>query len=548
VRAKLEIVILRVVLASLLIIVALGSCGKVGNEGRLQLDSNTNWLMRCDGDDQCDGSLRCFCGQCSQPCSTSDECGLLAGAECASSGGAACTGEPSAGGLCVLGCTGDAECGPDFTCTEGQCLPRPCSGGFQSWDEVLQLVARDLAGRDSDDALFTRYVSLANRWAYGACGRALVAERQGLSKLLNSLSRSSTIVRPAPVDADQMLYRIDLRDYEWHEPVTVQGTEYADAWEALISHNAFAVSFVGDDADDATTTAGTLVPVMFANSLIATALRSDVYYAIAGVPERLDELFTQLGIGPSPASEAPTLRAGYSYPPDVIASYWATGSRPGYLWDIGAVVGVEGVFANPLAAALGDHQIVFSLANGLQGFALMNEAGLTIEDSDTFLDTSQTNFRMQAPRSLLAQHSPRLNVYDQVAETVALNAGSYDAATRAAILTAYPGASAVEALLLQDYETLTRPALEQAGVNLAFDEPISQAYSEYARDMTIEDMAGELLVSREELENNLGLLDPSLGFLSNGLVARDDFAILYKQSLCILAVVNDNPPSPDVCP
>jgi hypothetical protein len=281
--------------------------------------------------------------------------------------------------------------------------------------------------------------------------------------------------------------------------------------------------------------------------LIATASRADLYYAIAAVPESLDELFTQLGIVPPSAGGAPTLRAGFTYPPDVIASHWEAGSRPGYLWDIGAVLGVEGVFANPLSAALGEHQIVFSLANGLQGFALMDEAGLAIEDSDTFLDTSQNNFRTQAPRSLLDQHSPRLNVYDQVAATVALDAGSFDAATRAAIFAAYPGSSTVDALLLDEYETFTRPALEQAGVSLVFDEPISQAYREYARDMTIEDVAGELMVSREELEDNLALLDPSLGILSNGLIDRDDFATLYRQSLCILSVVNDNPPSPDVC-
>jgi hypothetical protein len=426
-------------------------------------------------------------------------------------------------------------------------VPRPCTGGFQSWDDVLQAVANDLAAQGGDDAPFTRYVSLGNRWAYGACGRGLVAERQGLSKLLNSLSSSTTVVRPQPVDVDQMLYRIDLRDYGWDAPVNLQATQYANAWEALVDNNPFAAPFIGDDADDASAAAGTLVPVMFANSLIATAMRSDLYYAIVRMPESLDELFTELGIVPPGLGGAPTLRAGFTYPPDVIASHWDTAARSGYLWDIGAVVGVEGLFANPLAAAQGEHQIVFSLANGMQGFAFMNEAGLVLEDSATFLDTDERNFRARAPHYLLKQHSPRPNVYDEVADYVTRNSGSYES-TAAAIFASYPGTATVEALLVDEYERFTRPALEAAGASLIADEPITQAFSEYDRDMTIEDVAGELMVTREDLEDNLALLDPSLGVLTDDSVDRNDFAALYLETLCLLSAVNENAPSPDVCP
>lgn len=541
-------VVVRAVLLASLIGLALGSCGKVANEGKLQLDSNTNWLMRCDADDQCDGALRCYCGQCSQPCSTSAECGLLAGAECASTGGAACTDEPSAGGLCVLGCAGDAECGPDFSCTEGQCVPKPCTGGYQSWDDVLRMVAVDLATRDGDDAPYTRYVSLANRWSYGACGRGLMAERQALSKVLNSLSSSTTITRPEAIDVDEMLYRVDLRDYGWDAPVDVAAARYDDAWEALAAANTFATRFTGDDADDAVEATGTLVPVMFANSLIATATLPGVYYGISRVPETLDELFTELGILPPSQGGAPTLRAGFASPPDVIASHWATGSRSGYLWDIAAVTGVADVFDSPLADPQGEHQLVFSLPNGLQGFALTNEARLRIEDSSTFLDTDEPNFRARAPRYLLRQHSPRPRVYDEVGDYVRRNAGSYDAATSAEIFAAYPGSAVVDELLSDEYERFTRPALEQAGVSLVLEEPITQACREYDRDMTIEDAAGELMVTREDLADNLALLDPSLDVLRNGLIDRDDFANLYLQTLCILSVVNENQPSADVCP
>jgi hypothetical protein len=49
------------VLSGLLLSLSAGSCGKV-NESRPLFDSNTNWLVPCVADDQCSGSLRCYCG------------------------------------------------------------------------------------------------------------------------------------------------------------------------------------------------------------------------------------------------------------------------------------------------------------------------------------------------------------------------------------------------------------------------------------------------------------------------------------------------------
>jgi hypothetical protein len=534
--------VLRSALAGSLLALALGSCGKVGEEGKLQIDSNTNWLMRCSSDDQCSGSLRCYCGQCSQPCSESDECGLLAGAECAASGGAVCTNEPSVGGLCVLGCSGDADCGPDFTCTESQCVPKPCTGGYQSWDDVYASVASDAGSLDADDATSMRYVSLANRWSYGACGRTLTAERQGLSKLLNSLSHSPRITPPTPVDADQTLYRIDLRDYKWDQPTLVASTTYDDAWEAIAANNPFAVSFVGDDAYDAIADTNTRIPLMFANSFIATATRPDIYYGVLGTRDTYAAQLTELGVDPT----LPGDQAGFD---GIIAVRRLLGARSGYLWDLGSVDGGQAsILRDPLQAPQGEHQLLYSLPNGLQAFAYTGATGQRLNDSDTLLDTNQTNFRAVVPLTPLRQHSPVPNVNDAIRDNLdASDPGLYPLAIESAIVAAYPGREAIVALLESDYEAFTRPALEAAGVNAGLPEPISAAYAEYDRDLLLEDVAGELMITREALQQNIALLDPAFSVLEGGFMDRDDFAQLFREALCVLTAVNENLPAPELC-
>jgi hypothetical protein len=553
-KASIKRQVLRTILASALIASALGSCGKAAEQGEeLQIDSNTNWLKRCDADDQCSGSLRCYCGQCSRPCAESDECNLLAGAECASSGGAVCSAQPSAGGLCVLGCQSDADCGANFSCDGNQCVPRPCDNGYLSWDDLYDIVAVDAAQLDSADAAYTRYVSLANHFAYGACVSTLEAERQGMRKLLNSLSLAPTIGVPVPVDEDLTTYRIDLRDYAWDHPIDVGGRSYADVWEAIVANNPFATRFAGGSADDAVADTGTGVPVMFINSLIATASRADIYYAILDIPSILDELLADLAVDANTYG----VRAGYRANPEmvaianpeILASRWPLETRSGFLWQLTALDGLlDSVFADPLQLPEGERQLIFSLPNGLSAFAYMDVQGRRLDDSDTFLDLTQNNFRAQAPRTLFREHWPQTAVRDDVRAYVETNRDQFDIVTLEEVAMFYPGADAIEALLQQEYEEFTRPALDSALVDARSPEPISATFAEYDRDVTLEDAAGELMMTAEDVEDNLYLLSPALGVLDGGGVDRDDFALVFRETLCVLAVTLEVQPAFGICP
>jgi hypothetical protein len=540
------ITVVRAALAGGLLSLAIGSCGRVADEEPLQIDSNTNWLLRCDADEQCSGSLRCYCGQCTQPCASTGECGLLEGAECAPTGSALCGDEPALGGLCVLGCREDADCGPDFSCTESQCVPKPCSTPFQSWDELLEKVVADLQSLDEVDREFSRYISLANHAPYATCDGSLSRERQAINKTLNSLSSAPTIARPVAIDVDETLFRLDLREYNWDRIGSYPGLGYVDAWEAVANNNPFVVRLVGSQADAATSISVSINPVMFADSFIAAATRPDVYARILGVPNDYRVLVAQLDL--ERYTDVRRIRAGFTARDEFIASHWQANSYPGYLWEIAAVGAPLGaLFDDPMRIPRGERAVIYTLPNGLQAFAFMSADNRRLDDSDVVLDLNVDNFRATAPLSLLREHSPRVNLRDEVRDYVRANAALFEPDVIEQISGEYVEVAELEALLDSEAEALVKPALTRAGVTLDAVEPISATVDAYNRDVTLDDVAGELMVSKDDLANNLDLLDPAFAVLDGGAMDRDDFAALFHQALCTLAVINENPPAPELC-
>jgi serine/threonine-protein kinase len=169
---------------------------------------------------------------------------------------------------------------PDAPTAGGNCTDK---GQLVDFDQLYQDINRDLSGEDNDDTVFFRYISLTNRFTAGQCVEALEKDRQGLAKMMNMLSINARIEAPLPVNSDETLYRIDLRDFDWDRAINVEGNNFNDVWEAIAANNPYAVEFVGDDADDAKDDTATAFPVMFADQMMDVAIIGNLYYAIIDV-------------------------------------------------------------------------------------------------------------------------------------------------------------------------------------------------------------------------------------------------------------------------
>jgi hypothetical protein len=65
--------------------------------------------------------------------------------------------------------------------------------------------------------------------------------------------------------------------------------------------------------------------------------------------------------------------------------------------------------------------------------------------------------------------------------------------------------------------------------------------------MRIEDAAGDLGLTPDDLADNLDILNPVLEVLDRGTIDRDDFTAVFVDSLCRISTPLENQPDVAVC-
>jgi hypothetical protein len=422
--------------------------------------------------------------------------------------------------------------------------------GPQDQDQLFTSINEDLLRLDAADRPFTRYLSLADRAHLVGCGAALDGERAALNELINSVSLDARLSALVPVDADRTLYRIDLRNFGFDRPLVVNGKRSTDAWEALIAESPYALPYVGDDADQASAATRTTVPVLFGDAFVAAAARAPLYYALLDIPANADDfLLNDLGID---LGNSETARAGFEAAAQGgTASFLAQRAdievRSGVAWQISEF---GDLFDDPLGDADGEREIVFTLPNGLQGHILADANGRVTATSNALVDVTESDFRAHIATSFFRSRAGGVQLTDQVRDFARANPDNFSAADLAAIRAAYPGQRALQQILDADRAVFST-ALQRLGLDIATaPEPVSQSFSNFDADVDLATAAADLLISPEDLRQNLSLLDPVFSVLGaqGGKIDRDDFNTLYRGAACIFTTVLENQVDPKRCP
>jgi mono/diheme cytochrome c family protein len=437
-----------------------------------------------------------------------------------------------------------------------------CTGDEQlvDFDDLYIEINKDLAGEDADDTQFYRYVSLTNRFTAGVCKEALDKDRQALTKMLNMLSIRASIEEPLPINSEETIYRIDLRDFDWNRAISVDGQAFTDVWEAIALNNPYAVEFVGDDVDETKEETLTDIPLMFADQMMDVAIIGNLYYAIidVDVTQTLGNFIAvDLGINLADnLANEDSIRAGTTKSrisrQDRLVQRDDIEVRGGALWQSFdfADDANESIFEDPFGFAAGGTEAIFTLPNGMLGYIIADENDAIVEDSDILLDTNQNNFKAITAVSCSNCHaSGFIPVVDEVAEISIDNARQLDL-NRDEIeqLEAIYVSPTVFARQVKDDSTaFYQSALQRANLPTLGGDPVSNTFLRFDADMRLADAAGDLGVTPEELEDNLQLLDPVLSVLENGTLDRDDFTNQYIGALCELSSNLENAPDEAIC-
>ncbi len=433
-----------------------------------------------------------------------------------------------------------------------------CDGQLMGVDELYRDVQVDLLREDAEDRPFLRYVTLVNRYNAGICSDALERDRFAISKLVNMVSTRTRVRAPIAVDRDRLIYRLDLRDYDWDRAVSVDGTEFRDAWEAIIAQSPYAIPFVGDQADDIREDTLTDVPVLAADAMLDVAAIGNLYYALIGVDanQPLSSFVSdQLGIDiQQNFLDGDVVRAGTSRSQisrqDRVLERHEIQVRRGVYWqsfDFEADDAGQSIFADPFGFSQGGTEVIFTLPNGMLGFIIADRDGNIAEESEILLDTFQNDFVARTAVSCSNCHAQGFNVaVDEVRPYVLENRLFFNRDDFESVTEVYPSAADFARIIQADsrlyQQTLVRAQLPETG-----SDPVANGYIRFNLDVDLATAAGDIGVSPELLRRNINLLDPALGVLRNLGIDRDDFTSLFAATQCILLRASANQPDPELC-
>jgi hypothetical protein len=439
------------------------------------------------------------------------------------------------------------------------CQPRPLALA-----DTLAAVLSDVRTLPPSSRPFLRYVS-AGEFRPGDCASedgseavdpGLERARRAVSKVINGLSRQARAVVPEALGPDYALLRLDLRDYGWERPLSVEGQSYDDAWQAVVARAALALELQGGVASELTRELGTRVPVLLASSFVATVSTGELYYALLRLPATLAELKSELGIDPDedlergPWARGAFSNSGVTKEPRGVARYLGAELGDGYFWqtfDYAPSARTEALYLEPLATQADAHEVLFSLPNGLPAYFASDGDGLRLLESRFVLDPAQNNARTRVSSSCVSCHNGGLiDFADTALDFVEENADLFSEAALARVREVFPAQTEMAEWLRADSRRMVEAAA-RAGQPEGMPDPVSRTFLDYELGLTFDQMAAELFLDRGSLIERLPSLPETIAAAAtSGRLERSVFEALYLETAC--ALYGSAESSPVGCP
>ena len=433
-------------------------------------------------------------------------------------------------------------------------------GTFTSPSEVLNTIETHLMSLAPFDRAFARYFTMTHLYNAGEPAGILQEYRNGLSKLINSLSWGSTVINPQPIDLQETILYIDLRNYEW---------DVNDGWRTIEAEYPYHIAF---DAPTQTALKAQLerlqtemkcdIPSVHVDWFLAQASLPPLYHDLLDLPLTDRELETRLEVDVlRNLQNAPGVRvwragtnnSGVSNHNRVIERHK---SQHGAYWksyDFAGSVGTQNVFTHPLSFTHDGGEVVFNLPNGLQGYYVTNASGFRLDEAPISIvsNPAASDPTVRNGLSCFGCHTEGVKTFeDEVRSVIESNATpAYD---KAQALRLYVEQSAMNALLQADTERYRR-ALEATGGAFGGIEPISRFHEAFRDEVQAAYAAAvvglETELFLEKIRENVGLQNAGLLVLDSegGSMKRDAWtsnfpAIIYALDFPDEQVVSPSQP------
>ena len=424
--------------------------------------------------------------------------------------------------------------------------------GFITNEMILNAIYTHVESLPAFDRPFARYFTLTHLYNAGESDEILLSHQNALSKLINSLSWGTEVIKPTPIDQEKTIFYIDLRHYEWD----IRN----DRWYQIEQAYPYNINFESPMYTMLRQGTNCQVPFVRADWFIATASLPPLYYEILDLPETTQQLEEQLGVDVAEnLKNAPGFRvwragfnnSGVSVNNRIVERHE---SRYGAYWksyDFAGNVGQQNIFAHPLNFKHDGGEIIFNLPNGLQAYYLSNASGDRLDEApiEIVSDRSTPDTKVYNGLSCMGCHTEGMRTFeDQVRAVVDQNANpSYD---NERALRLYAEKSVMDKLVSEDTERY-RKAVEDVGS--AFDgvEPIQQLVRQFEGTLDAAHAAAEVGLEEadflQKISENASLQNLGLLVLKsvNGGVKRDTWKSQFSEVISVLDIYADNVQAPD---
>ncbi len=426
--------------------------------------------------------------------------------------------------------------------------------------EMLETIETHITSLAPFDRTFARYFTMTHLYNAGESGEALHAYQRALSKLVNSLSWGREVIRPQPIDPEETIFYIDLRDYEW-EIGTNRWTQIEQVYLYSIEFDAPTQTTLREKLTNLREAMNCEVPFVHVDWFIATASLPPLYHDILDLPQTDRELEARLEVNVvENIRNAPGKRvwragfndSGVSANNRVVERHR---SRYGAYWksyDFAGSVGTQHIFTHPLSFEHDGGEIIFNLPNGLQAYYLVDAGGnrLNAAPINIVSNPAASDPTVRNGLSCIGCHTEGMKVFeDEVRGVVEQNPNPpYD---KARALRLYTEQGTMKALVAEDTQRY-RQALEAAGDIFGGIEPIQRFHEAFQGPVDATHAAAAVGLETEDflekVRENVSLKNLGLAVLTgaSGSVKRDTWTSNFGEIVTMLNSPDNNVVKPVV--
>ena len=410
---------------------------------------------------------------------------------------------------------------------------------FITADDMIGYMAADLDKQLPQRRLNMRYLTLTHLANVCTDPDAMKVYRQGAIKFLNSLSRSSDVVRLETIDPEGTILRFSLTDLGWS----------ASDWDTLLALYPYNVQ--PDTQLNVALSAGTHTPLPYvrADWFTFTLSQPPLYDDMLQMPKTYQELTKSQNVNIEAdirnytAQRAGFQRSGVSRNNRLIERH---PSRNGYFWtsyDFGGNRDHQSLFEFPLGPGgdTGFHhdggETIYSLPNGFQGYYLNKATGERLDKGPTNIvqDPSRKDMSVSNGISCMGCHDQGMRkAKDDIRDSV-MSTRSFPHDTRENVDGLYPPHDKMDGIIDGDARRFA-DAMVRAGLDPTLKlngvEMINALFKRYEDDLDLVRAAAEMGLSADAFKDAARDTDskikPIVRRLSYGAIPRDQYETIYR--------------------